>query len=198
MSSLGENIRQVRKKRKMSQQELARKIEVTSGFLSQIENGKNAPSLVTLKKLAGSLGVSVGYLMGEEEQKSRLMVRARERYRMDDFSEGKRCIEYLTDVDAQSSVEVSIHTLRPLGQSGSPNSVHEGQEVWLLLEGSVQISVDSQAYIMSVGDCYYIKDCTVPHTYVNLSSTQEARMLCVATPQFAASTALEREIPLGL
>ena len=77
MSSLGENIRQVRKKRKMSQQELARKIEVTSGFLSQIENGKNAPSLVTLKKLAGSLGVSVGYLMGEEEQKSRLMVRAR-------------------------------------------------------------------------------------------------------------------------
>lgn len=192
MGSLGENIRAARKRLKVSQQELAQKVEVTSGFLSQIENGKNMPSLITLKKLAGNLGVSVGYLLGEEEEKTRLLVRAGERHRLDNLYGGKCNIEYLTDVDTQSSIEMCIHTLKPQAYSGSPNNTHEGQEVWLLLKGSVQIAVDGKSCVLQEGDCYYVKDCSAPHMFTNPSTTQAAQMLCVTTPPFLFNNAGER------
>lgn len=192
MGSLGENIRNARKRMKISQQELAQKVEVSSGFLSQIENGKNMPSLITLKKLAGILGVSAGYLLGEEEEKTRLLVRCGERYRLDNLSGGTCSIEYLTDVDTQTSLELCIHTLKPLAHSGSPTNTHEGQEVWLALEGSMEIAVDGKNCLMAAGDCYYVKDCTALHMFTNLSSTQEARMLCVTTPPFFYNAQGER------
>ena len=192
MGSLGENIRLARKRRKISQQELAQKVEVTSGFLSQIENGKNMPSLITLKKLAGQLGVSVGYLLGEEEEKARLLVRAGARRRLDNLYGGKCSIEYLTDADSQLRIEMCVHTLKPQAYSGSPKNTHEGQEVWLVLKGSVQIAVDGKSCLLEEGDCYYVLDCSAPHMFTNPSPTQAAQLLCVTTPPFLYNKPAER------
>ena len=43
--------------------ELARRADVSQPFLSQVENGRSMPSLATLYRLAGALGVSPSTLM---------------------------------------------------------------------------------------------------------------------------------------
>lgn len=192
MGSLGQNIRRARKRLKIAQQDLAQAVQVSSGFLSQVENDKNTPSLVTLRKLANCLGVSVGYLLGEEEEKTRLLVRAGERYHIDNLSGGSRSLEYLTDVDGQTNIEIAIHTLKPLAQSGSPQSAHEGQEVWLVLEGQIQIQVGDFSCVLEKDDCYYVKDCTMIHMFKNISTTEEARLMCVATPPFFYETVSDK------
>ena len=60
---LGERLKRIRTKKGISQGEIARRLEVDKGFVSNIENGKANPTLSTIAKLAKSLGVSVGELM---------------------------------------------------------------------------------------------------------------------------------------
>jgi len=60
---LGENLKKVRAKKKMSQGALARLLEVDKGYISNIENGKKNPTLATIQRLADALEISVSELL---------------------------------------------------------------------------------------------------------------------------------------
>ena len=60
---LGENLKKVRTKKKLSQGAVARLLEVDKGYLSNIENGKKNPTLATIQRLADALGVSADELL---------------------------------------------------------------------------------------------------------------------------------------
>jgi transcriptional regulator with XRE-family HTH domain len=57
--SLGQRLRELRDKADLSLRELAKRIGVTSPFLSDIELGRRFPSEEILVKLAGALNVSL-------------------------------------------------------------------------------------------------------------------------------------------
>jgi len=57
--SLGEGIRRLREKNDLSLRELAKKIDVSAVFLSDIELGRRFPSSETLKKIAEFLGENI-------------------------------------------------------------------------------------------------------------------------------------------
>lgn len=58
---LGEYIAEIRKERKMTQEELAEKVGRTAIAISNIENGKVIPELLTVFELANALQVN-GYV----------------------------------------------------------------------------------------------------------------------------------------
>ena len=60
---LGENIKKIRIKKKLSQGAISRLLEVDKGYVSNIENGKKNPTLATIEKLAAALGVSADELL---------------------------------------------------------------------------------------------------------------------------------------
>src|SRR3989338_8303162 len=60
---LGKNMKRIRAKKKMSQGDIARALEVDRGYISNIENGKKNPTLATIQKLADALGVSADELL---------------------------------------------------------------------------------------------------------------------------------------
>lgn len=60
---LGKNMKRIRAKRKMSQGDIARALEVDRGYISNIENGKKNPTLATIQKLADALKVSMDELL---------------------------------------------------------------------------------------------------------------------------------------
>ena len=59
---LGKNMKRIRAKKKMSQGDIARALEVDRGYISNIENGKKNPTIATIQKLANALGVSADEL----------------------------------------------------------------------------------------------------------------------------------------
>lgn len=59
------DIAALRKKLGMSAVELAAAIDVTPGFISQVENGKSGVSTDTAAKLARVLGCTIDELLGE-------------------------------------------------------------------------------------------------------------------------------------
>ena len=56
---LGKKIQSIRKKKKMTQEKLAEKINIDPKNVSKIENGNNYPSAETLQAIANALGVDV-------------------------------------------------------------------------------------------------------------------------------------------
>jgi transcriptional regulator with XRE-family HTH domain len=54
---LGENLKRVRIKKDITQIEIARRLGVDRSFVSNIENGKNNPTLSTITSLAKVLDV---------------------------------------------------------------------------------------------------------------------------------------------
>lgn len=60
--ALGEAVHQLREKRGMTQEAVARGAGITTATLSLIERGQANPTWDTLKKIAASLGSSMGEL----------------------------------------------------------------------------------------------------------------------------------------
>ena len=63
---LGKNIKEVRKSLKITQEQLAEKIEVSTVFISQIESGARKPSLETVYKISGALKIKIDTLINKD------------------------------------------------------------------------------------------------------------------------------------
>lgn len=61
--ALGKNIAVARKARKLTQEQLAENIDVSTVFISQIETAVRKPSLETMYKLSQALGTSIDSLI---------------------------------------------------------------------------------------------------------------------------------------
>lgn len=68
--SVGERIKQLRKKAELTQQQLADKVGITYIQIGRYETAKSNPSADVLQKIAGALNTTVDFLMsgGNEDQ----------------------------------------------------------------------------------------------------------------------------------
>ena len=67
---IAENIKALRKQKKITLQELADLTNLTKGYLSKIERSKKAPPYSTLNKIAMALGIDAAFLLGERLDRS--------------------------------------------------------------------------------------------------------------------------------
>ena len=56
---VGQNIAKARKRKKLTQVDVCVELKMDKPYLSSIENGRQNPTLLTLKKLADAIGVEV-------------------------------------------------------------------------------------------------------------------------------------------
>lgn len=68
--SLGSNIKQLREREGLQQNDFAKKIGVSNVVLSRYESDERKPDYDTLQKIADYFEVSTDYLLGREEKKS--------------------------------------------------------------------------------------------------------------------------------
>ena len=68
MKTIGENIAYFRKKNKLTQEDLAEKLSVTSQAVSKWECDSSYPDITSMQALAKSLGVTVDELINGEQQ----------------------------------------------------------------------------------------------------------------------------------
>ncbi len=62
-----ERLRKAREDSGLSQSELATRVQVQPPVISHFETGKRSPSIVSLRRLADALDVSVDYLLGRSD-----------------------------------------------------------------------------------------------------------------------------------
>ena len=62
-NKISENLKKIRKKNNLTQEDLARKIKTSRSNIANYETGKNNPSLKVLCELSNVLNCSIDYLV---------------------------------------------------------------------------------------------------------------------------------------
>ena len=132
---LGKKIRDLRLRRGLTVQQLAEATGLSKGFISQVENDRTSPSLVTLHDLARALETSVAYLVVEEEQVPHV-VRAGERPQLRVGGNAGR-VELLS-AQPKRNLELMMAELPPGRTAGDKRHYHHGEEVHPLPRGPRQ------------------------------------------------------------
>jgi len=179
MIRLGERIRNRREKLNIQINDLANSIGVTPSLISQIERAKAFPSIVTLKKIADALQITVGTLIGENETFSKNPVVIFNEKKIVNSNESGASLYLLSNHDQQKLMEPHLFVFAPESNSqGLVNSI-SGQSYYFALKGNFRIQVNQNEFILNQNDSFYFNSGT-NHTIHNMDKT-EAQLLWVST-----------------
>lgn len=71
---VGDNIRRIREKMELTQEELALRCDLTQGYINFLENGRRGYSRESLMKIANALGISISQLFEEGKEKGQIHI----------------------------------------------------------------------------------------------------------------------------
>lgn len=183
-NTIGRKIKQTREQREISVERLAELSSVGVQMIEQLEEGKLAPSLAPLLKIARALGVRLGTFLDDAPSQGPVMVKGGQSDKIIRFS-GNRAVSDKSSLDFFSlaaekkdrHMEPFVITVRPGEEKELNLSEHEGEEFIYVLDGSIRVHYGKESYDLRAGDSIYY-DSVVPH-YVHTVESEESRILAV-------------------
>ena len=179
MTSLGGRIKSLRAERRLQQRQLAEKAGMTPSMVSQIESGRLTPSLPTLGKLAGALGVPIASLF-ETAQNGRLHVSRKSEYPVVSFDGTTEKWHVLGAGLFQGKIRAVMSTLdaRSKGVTTDKVVIKPGQmKLFYVLDGKVALHYNGDTHTLETGDSALLDGGTA-HGWENLG-TRKAQALWV-------------------
>ena len=150
---IGKKIKDLRHQVGLTQQELADRTELTKGYISQLEHGLVAPSVITLLDLIECLGTTPSDFFKETEPEQ--VVFTDEGF-FEKIDEGGNSIQWIVPTAQKNMMEPIRMTLEPGGQT-YPDNPHEGEEFGYILSGSCDIHLGSDICRAKKGESFYFR-----------------------------------------
>jgi transcriptional regulator with XRE-family HTH domain len=157
--TLGLRLKEFRRKRGVSQAELARLVGVTASTISQIEGEIIYPSLPALFKIAEVLAVEVAsFFEGAEEGQKRVVFTPGDamEVKLKDLPEGTALAKLLHPVDVRVKAEPYLIDIPPKQTLPGHFFFHKGEEVGYMLSGRLQVRVGQAVHTLKAGDVIYL------------------------------------------
>lgn len=181
---VGQRLRDHRKVRRMTLDDVAGQAGMSPAQLSLIERGLASPSVKGLREICRALQISVAWILEDDDDgagpEGGIVVR---RHRRKRFSLAKKTMhkELLTP-DLSGQLQFLLINMQPGGSSGSEPYNHHGEETGLVLSGQMELEVDGQTYLLEAGDSFHF-DSTRMHRFAN-PGDRDCRVIWVTTPPF--------------
>jgi transcriptional regulator with XRE-family HTH domain len=178
--NLGKRIQDLRRQRGLTTGELAARVQVTSGFISQLEHAKTDPSLQTLQRVAVALHVPLSYLLRDDEAKPQIIRKSE--HHVVHVGNGALRASILSPLPSRN-LELVLLELPPGGVSWTKGQSHGGHECHWVMKGKVRAYYGNEAYLLDEGDSIFW-DGTAPHRLENIGDEQAQIMMAVTPPAF--------------
>lgn len=150
---IGFRIRAARRRKKLTQAQVAQRAGIHKGHLSRIERGEKLASLGTLHMLSVALEASLSSLIGESHPKNEIRVtRAEKHLPPTDMKAFERDAHYKTVLEGGPDSRLSMMIIQVATQATQETAIHGGEEVIFVLEGSVRVKFDKHELILSRHD----------------------------------------------
>lgn len=173
---IGARIRDDRKRKGITLQDVAERTGLSTPYLSQIENGKANINISVLEAISKALGTSMATYFVDENVRDVTIVKRNERkwYRL-----GDNALESLL-IKSAGNLEIAVIHIEPGANSGHPSS-HPGEEFSYISRGKVRMCLnDGQVVELEEGDVIYYQS-TISHSWENIGDIK-AEVLIVNTP----------------
>ncbi len=174
---LGSRLKSIRMRQSFSQKELATLVGVTPSTISQIESNLIYPSLPALIKMAQVLTVDVAYFFhgNGEDRKPTVFSGEGKKAHFPQLPKGSIDGRHLLPADLRAGVESYLLEIRAGKKIPSHFFSHKGEEFGYLLEGELEVTINSSVQSMIPGDVIFLKRDT-PTQWKN-STAHTARLL---------------------
>ncbi len=173
--NLGEKIKQMRNQKGLTQKELADRCELTKGYISQLENDLNSPSIATLTDILAALGSNLAEFFREEAEEKIV-------YSKNEFIEKNEngvLWNWLIPNAQKNMLEPVLVELEESSATAG-DIPHEGEEFGYVLEGKIAVVLGNMHHLCKKGEAfYYIAG--KPHSIIN-KGKGKARFLWISTP----------------
>lgn len=180
MVNVANRLRLMRETAGISQRELARKVGVSNGTISQIEKGNSDPSVGLLKQILEGLELSISDFFEERSH-----TREKIFFSADDFVDvGSGSVKFLQMGPSTAGRKLQFYKeVYPVAAStGHKSLIHEGEEAGLILKGQLEVTVGDQRRILSAGEGYYFNS-MIPHSFRNVGK-EPCELISSCTPPF--------------
>lgn len=178
---IGSQIRDLRKAKKITLQQVAAGAGISIGYLSQIERNQSRLPIGVLKKISDILGVHMNWFFQTDStspQEERDVVVRRGNRRRLTFT-GLGITEELLSPNLSGPLEVLMSTIEPGADSGDYS--HDGAEAGLVLSGTLDLWVSGQFFRLEEGDSFSFKSTDV-HRCANPSDSSPTKVVWIITP----------------
>ena len=183
MKVVGINLKKLREKQGLTLRGLAKQVNVSASFISQIEQCKAAPSLVTIKEIADALLTTVGTLLGEDlSPEKHVLLKKNQRRAIKKIGNGIS-MEILTEPDLNKHMEVLLFFLKKGATSGVKMYQHFGQEFVLVQKGKLEITLNEKIYNLDEADSLYFNS-GMPHSFRNKNNGVTEVLWVITPPSF--------------
>ena len=175
---IGAQLKAARKKRNLSQRQLAQRTDVSNGTISLIEQNKISPSVALLKRLLEGISMSLGEFFDDEKH-----TRDKRFFRADEFTEhtfgSMRFFQVGGNLKGRR-LQIMREQYPPGGDTGELMLVHQGEEGGIVLRGEIEVTVGDELSLLKAGDAYYFES-NIPHRFRN-TGEEVCEVISVCTP----------------
>jgi transcriptional regulator with XRE-family HTH domain len=177
---LGGRVRELRRGRGLTLEELARQSGVSRAMISKLERGEKNPTLVVAAKLAEGLGVTLSRLAGMEERREIFVVPRERRMVMRDPETGLER-QLLSPTFVGRGVEFIWNEIPEGSTSGEFPPLRRGVEEHIVVErGSLRAILGGEEYLLREGDALYFA-ADVTHRFDNAGEGECSYYLVISS-----------------
>jgi len=166
VSSIGAKVAKARAERGWSLQQLGHRAGVSAAAIHKIEKSGMTPTIATLMKIAAALGKSVGFFIEEGDAPRPVTVIRRDERSLLYTSKQGLVLENISGRYGPFYLAGAEATVEPGADSGPERMTHPGEELALVLEGSLVFEVDGEEHLLAEGDSVHFRT-SVPHAWRN-------------------------------
>jgi len=173
---VGEQVRARRNELDLSLREVARSTDLSSGFLSQVENNQVSPSLSSLARIADALHVPVFRLLSLDDRDP--VVRSGARPAVD-LPHPEMTVDLLTPFLSWQLLPY-MRNLEP-GEVSKAVRLDKASEEWMFVHsGQAAIELDDAVHVLSPGDTIHFQG----YRLVSISAVgdEPLQLICLMTP----------------
>lgn len=177
---ISHKLREIRKEKSITLQELADRVGVSKGLISQIENNRTIPSLLVLINIISALHIDLNVFFEDFQSESELgpiLIRRKNEYESfeKEQAEGFLYSRILTTAVDQSTVDIVL--LKLLVDSSRPMVETEALEYKYIIKGKIAYQFDDKTVELHAGDSILFNG-RLAHTPQNIGN-ETALMLIV-------------------
>ncbi len=186
---VGERLRQLRGLAGLSQRQLADASGVPHGQISMIETNKSSPSVASLRKILGGMGLTMSEFFEPDMPVMQAVffrpqdmrdLTARLYTTLDDPS-GRITFRQVGDARAHN-LQILHERYEPGADTGEQMLEHASHEGGVVIAGEIEVTVGDERAILKAGDGYLF-DSTLPHRFRNVGD-REAVVVSACTPPY--------------
>lgn len=150
--NIGTLIRRYRKEKKLTLKNVATAASISEGFLSQVENDVNSPSVDTLMRICEAIGINPGDLLNQANSREDLVVIRQEEWGDIELSHTGFATQRFFGPEYREVIDSSVLVLEPGATIPVRKNIRKSQEILCVLKGRIVLQLSGRDISLSKGD----------------------------------------------